>query len=133
MREGESSNNVISPDFWMAFSKVLCAFLYYPIGLWPLDRKIGTKPHLERWSVTVSQKRPNKQIAPEPQSKNIQLLSRVASGQKFKGQNLTQRQIKENVRVYAVNSQRDSLTHLFSVPHEKFLPLVFQYEVEITS
>lgn len=44
---------------------------------------------------------------------NIQFLSKVVSGQKFKGQNSTQGKTKEKVRAYAVNFQGDSLTHLY--------------------
>lgn len=74
----------------------------------------------------------NKQITPEPQGK-YPGLSSVVSGQKFKGQNSTQGQTKEKVRIYAVNSQKDSLPHLYSAPYEKFLPLVFQDKAEMTS
>lgn len=45
---------------------------------------------------------------------NIQFFSKVVSEQKFKGQNSTQWQTKEKVRVYAANFQGDSLTHLYS-------------------
>lgn len=44
---------------------------------------------------------------------NIQFFSKV-SEQKFKGQNSTQRQTKEKVRMYAANFPGDSLTHLDS-------------------
>lgn len=117
----------------MAFSKVPCALLYYPIGLLPLDTKIGCKLHLERWWVTASQKRPNKQITPEPQGKNIQLLSRGVSGQNWKGR------IEHKGRPKGRSECRLSILKetpwpiWYSVSYEKFLPLVFQYEVEITS
>lgn len=118
--------------FRLAFSKVPCALLCFQTGILPLNSQIHTKQHLVSSKFLLLRKGQMNTSLLSPKV-NIQLLSRVVREQKFEGQNSTQRQTKEKVRVSAVNSQGDALTHLCAASYEKFLPLVFQYEVEITS
>lgn len=60
--------------------------------------------------VQINRSRPSPKV-------NIQPVSRGSSGQKLQWQNSTLGQTKEKARVCALNSQGDSLTHLYSVSY----------------